>query len=314
MNTFTENINSNDLNVISNLVLTEMYNGNLKKGFEYINKIRSIHSNGFYDHNQKEWKGESLKEKTLIFRMEGWLGDQILNFRFVNNFKNMGANIIIYCDPDLIDLFSRHGFVCISDDIPLEWYFNIKYDYLVYSTSAPYYLNMEYNELDGSSYIFTSKQKIHNIKLKKLKIGLRWAGRNIPEEINRRIPSELMISLHNIENIEFCSLQRDDGCVDNLPFADMRDEMKTIEDTVNIISELDLVITSCTSIAHLSAAMGKPTWILTPIVPYYTWAVPGKKTRWYDSVTLFRQEKYGEWQQPIDKIRQELINLTKNKK
>jgi hypothetical protein len=65
---------------------------------------------------------------------------------------------------------------------------------------------------------------------------------------------------------------------------------------------MDLVITSCTSIAHAAAALGKPTWVIVPILPYYIWALPGNKSPWYDSVTLFRQEVYKEWQQTFAKL------------
>jgi ADP-heptose:LPS heptosyltransferase len=94
--------------------------------------------------------------------------------------------------------------------------------------------------------------------------------------------------------------------IDGLPFADLRDQMKSFEDTASIIQGLDLVITSCTSIAHLSAALGKETWVIVPIMPYYAWSAPGDKSVWYDSVRLFRQEKYGEWDAPLKAIRSAL--------
>ena len=89
--------------------------------------------------------------------------------------------------------------------------------------------------------------------------------------------------------------------------------MKTWDDTANIIADLDLVITSCTSTAHLSAAMGKPTWIITPILPYYTWAIPGEKTVWYDSVRLFKQDKYDDWDSVFQKVEKELNKLANDK-
>jgi hypothetical protein len=72
------------------------------------------------------------------------------------------------------------------------------------------------------------------------------------------------------------------------------------------ISKCELVITSCTSIAHLAAAMGIETWIIVPILPYYLWALPGNTSPYYDSVTLFRQEKYGDWSAPFEKIKENL--------
>jgi len=83
--------------------------------------------------------------------------------------------------------------------------------------------------------------------------------------------------------------------------------MKTFEDTASIIAGLDLVITSCTSIAHLSAALGKETWVIVPIMPYYAWAERKPTSVWYESVKLFRQQQYGDWSHPLSEVRSELI-------
>jgi hypothetical protein len=144
-----------------------------------------------------------------------------------------------------------------------------------------------------------------------LKVGVRWSGNpEFEHEQHRRFPPELMIGISDIPNTSFYSLQRDENCVDGLPFGDMSDQMKTWDDTVNIIADLDLVITSCTSIAHLAGAMGVPTWIVVPIMPYYTWVFPNDTSSWYNSVKLFRQEKYGKWDEPFIKIREELTKLS----
>jgi ADP-heptose:LPS heptosyltransferase len=71
---------------------------------------------------------------------------------------------------------------------------------------------------------------------------------------------------------------------------------------------MDLVITSCTSVAHMAAALGKETWILVPIMPYYTWAIDGDRSAWYDNVRLFRQTKYGDWSETMEQIKQALQN------
>ena len=52
--------------------------------------------------------------------------------------------------------------------------------------------------------------------------------------------------------------------------------------------------------------MGKETWVIAPIMSYFTWAVPGSKSAWYDSVKVFRQEDYGNWDKPFAKVKQEL--------
>jgi len=296
-----------DLRVLFNLGWHEMRHGNLKKGFEYLNYGRYINVFGLPPISGKIWKDEPLENKTLLFRCEGGYGDQIANFRFAKTFQEMGAKVLIACSSDLKELFSRHGFICINNEV-VEY---THYDYWVPAMSAAYVLNMEYDNLNGSKYIFSANPKKLFSKSNNLKVGIRWSGNpEFEDEQHRRFPPELMINLYDIPNTTFYSLQRDENCVDGLPFSDMRHQMKTWEETVDIIAGLDLIITSCTSIAHLSGAMGKPTWIVTPIMPYYTWAVSGHTSKWYNSVKLFRQEKYGEWKSPFIKIREELTKLS----
>jgi hypothetical protein len=305
--TILRNQPQDDFRVLFNLGWHEMLNGNLKKGFEYLNYGRYLNVFGSPPVSGKLWKDEPLQNKTLLLRSEGGYGDQILNFRFAKKFEEMGARVVISCSTELKELFSNHGFVCIDHDgIPF-----IHYDYWVPAMSAAYVLGMEYSDIDGSRYIYPKNPKHLFSKNKNFKVGIRWSGNpEFEHEQHRRFSPELMIGLSDIPTISLYSLQRDENCIDGLPFADMREQMKTWDDTANIIAGLDLVITSCTSIAHLAGAMGIPTWIVVPIMSYYTWVFPGEKSYWYNSVRLFRQEKYGEWDAPFTKIREELIKLS----
>lgn len=296
----------NDYRVLFNLGWHEMRNGNMKKAFEHFNYGRFIDVFGLPALPGKIWKDEPLEGKTLLFRCEGGYGDQILNFRFAKRFEEMGARVLVSCAPELKALFSRHGFICVDNEVIMCAH----YDYWVPAMSAAYVLDMEYEDLDGSPFIFPTEPRKLFSKPGTLKVGIRWSGSpEFEDEQHRRFPPELMINLHDIPNTTFYSLQRDENLVDGLPFGDMREQMKTWDETANIIAGCDVIITSCTSVAHLSAAMGKPTWIVTPIMPYYTWVVPGNTSRWYDSVRLFRQERYGEWEAPFQKIREELTKL-----
>lgn len=295
-----------DLRVLFNLGWHEMRHGNMMKAFEHLNYGRFINTFGLPALSGKIWKDEPLENKTLLFRCEGGFGDQIMNFRFAKRFQEMGARVLVSCASELKPLFSRHGFICVDNEVIMCAH----YDYWVPAMSAPYVLGMEYDDLDGSPFIVPSEPRNLFSKSGHLKVGIRWSGSpEFEDEQHRRFPPELMIGLHDIPNTTFYSLQRDENLVDGLPFGDMREQMKSWDETANIIAGCDLIITSCTSVAHLSGAIGKPTWVVTPIMPYYTWVVPGDTSNWYDSVKLFRQEKYGEWDEPFKKIREELTKL-----
>jgi hypothetical protein len=173
--------------------------------------------------------------------------------------------------------------------------------------SAAHILGYDTHNFPGKSYLTAEPKKLY-AKSDTLKVGIRWAGNpKFEHEQHRKFDPQPLFDLNNIKGVTLYSLQRDEDLVDGLPFADLRDQMKTFEDTASIIQGLDLVITSCTSIAHLSAALGKETWIITPIMPYYAWAEIKETSVWYDSVRLFRQDQYGEWDTPLNNIHNELI-------
>ena len=66
-------------------------------------------------------------------------------------------------------------------------------------------------------------------------------------------------------------------------------------DSIEIIKQLDLVITSDTSIAHLSATLGIKTWIVLPFVSDWRCFQDKKKTKWYKNVTLYKSQKIEDW-------------------
>lgn len=289
----------NDLRIRFNLGWHDMRRGLLSKGLRGMDAGRFMNCFGLPLIEGKIWKDEPLEGKVLLFRCEGGFGDQIINFRFAKDFEARGALVVVSCAPELKALFSRHGFVCVDNEVVKSIY----YDYWIPAMSAAHVLGYEYDTLSGKPYLTAKDVKPLYNKGNKLKVGIRWSGRpEFEHEQHRRFDPQLMIDLCEIEGVNLYALQRDENTIDGLPFSDLREQMKTFDDTASIIADLDLVITSCTSIAHLSAAMGKETWVIIPALPYYTWSVPGDTSSWYDSVRLFRQEKYGEWTAPFEAV------------
>ena len=80
-------------------------------------------------------------------------------------------------------------------------------------------------------------------------------------------------------------------------------------DTAAIISNLDLIITSDTSVAHLAGALGAPTWVLLNTNADWRWMLDREDSPWYPSMRLFRQENFGDWQQVFNTVEKELSLL-----
>ena len=294
-----------DPRVAFNLGWHELRHGNLYRGMDLMSAGRVLSVFGSPPPNTPApiFRGPN---PTILLRSEGGLGDHIINARFATQLSQYGK-VILSTHPSLVNLLKTiDGVSDVISDVTEEL---PDHDYWVPAMSAPYVLKLDYKNLTGTPYLTVKPKKLNG----KFKVGLRWSGNpQFEHEQHRKFDKQLMLDLANMEGATFYSLQRDEDLVD-VPFTDLRHKMKTWVDTASILAGLDLVITSDTSIAHCAAALGIETWIVVPVLPYYIWALPGEKSPWYDSVTLFRQEQYGNWDAPFkkihDKLQQKKYNL-----
>lgn len=83
-------------------------------------------------------------------------------------------------------------------------------------------------------------------------------------------------------------------------------EIGDFADTAALIDGLDLVITVDTAIAHLAAAMGKPTWLLSRFDNCWRWLGDRTDSPWYPTVRQFRQQAWCEWEPIIEEVAEAL--------
>ena len=67
-------------------------------------------------------------------------------------------------------------------------------------------------------------------------------------------------------------------------------------DTAAVMSNLDLVITVDTAVAHLAGALGVPVWVALPLAPDWRWLLDREDSPWYPTMRLFRQAAWGDWE------------------
>ena len=89
--------------------------------------------------------------------------------------------------------------------------------------------------------------------------------------------------------------------------ADWTQELKEFADTAALISQLDLVISVDTAVAHLAGALGKATWVLLSSAPHWCWLTAREDSPWYPPARLFRQSTRGDWQSVIVRVADALI-------
>lgn len=254
------------------------------------------------------WEGGIQPDKTIIIYAEGGIGDEIINVRFYHKLVEYGMNPVWYTTrSDLITIFNRLGIKATSN---LSTY---PPDTLwTFSMSLPIYLDLDPDDVWNGPYISADPVYIEKWarigESSKKKIGLRWTGNpEYEHDLHRSVPLTKLYPIFNKIDYKLYSLQRDAGADDVMYFpeiTDLQDSLKTIDDTLAIIHHLDVVVTSCTSVAHMAAAMGKRTIVLVPITAYYTWASTTDTTSiWYgDNVSVLRQVVHGSWDEPLKQL------------
>jgi hypothetical protein len=148
-----------------------------------------------------------------------------------------------------------------------------------------------------------------------LRIGLAWAGnaKHVRDQ-ERSMRLTDLLPLFDI-GATFVSLQKEVRAVDanvleNSDMLRFGEELTDFSDTAALISQLDLVITVDTSVAHLAGALGKPVWILLTHAPDWRWLLDRHDSPWYPTARLFRQQATRDWRSVTTQVRQALLELT----
>ena len=140
------------------------------------------------------------------------------------------------------------------------------------------------------------------------RIGLAWSGQSMHKnDHNRSIALSALLPLLGF-NATYVSLQRDVRAADAIvlqqhtDLLQFSDELKTFSDTAALISNLDLIISVDTSVAHLAGALAKPVWVLLPFIPDWRWLLDREDSPWYPTARLFRQDDSREWDNVIRRV------------
>ncbi|HDR8859564.1 TPA: tetratricopeptide repeat protein [Burkholderia territorii] len=274
------------------------------------------------------WQGEPLAGKTLLVWGEQGLGDVLQFARFVaplaervhreggrlawNTFPQVGT-LMRRSLGSCADAFSAGGG---ADELPA-------FDYEVPLIGLPLMLGMETSTLGASvPYLHADSRARDAWRARlggdgRLKVGLVWTG-SAQHQRNpfRRVGLERYAdAFRGIDGVAFHSLQPGADAdvaaarAAGFPIEDFTAELKSFDDTAAFIGALDLVITVCTSVAHLSGALGARTWVLLDVNPHWPWLLERTDSPWYPTATLYRQPTFGDWATVMDAVARDLRGL-----
>jgi hypothetical protein len=133
------------------------------------------------------------------------------------------------------------------------------------------------------------------------RIGLTWSGNPMQgNDRNRSIRLADWIG-HLPREFQYVCVQTEIRPADeevlaaNPWISRLVTEQHDFSDTAALCECLDLIISVCTSVVHLSGALGRPTWVLLPFNPDWRWLLDRDDTPWYPTARLYRQQVIGDW-------------------
>jgi Flp pilus assembly protein TadD len=258
------------------------------------------------------WNGQPLLGKTLLLWSEQGFGDMIQFFRYVTEARRFGGRVIVDVQPALVDLLASQN---LADGVYPAGQVPGHFDFHAALMSVPRIVKTTVQNVPANvPYIRASEDRAAYwaSRLPKdgtRKIGVAWAGRpEHPNDRRRSIGVELLAPLAMLPEVTFVTIQPRPANVPipPIPLLDLGPELKDFSETAALVSQLDLVISVDTSVAHLAGAMGKPVWLLLPFSPDWRWLMRRSDTPWYPTMRLFRQETLGDWAGVIQRVIGEL--------
>lgn len=258
----------------------------------------------FEDHlGLKFWDGEIIPGATIVVNGEGGVGDELINIRFLDRIKELGMNPILYSSwyeyrPDLTNLFRRHGYEVVTNSI------FFKKDYLwTHMMSLPGFLKCTEKDLWKGPYLKPLRQEKNKLNDNNFKIGIKVSGNPwFEQDVYRKIPIDQMLAAMP-ENASIYYIDTDKEYEGTIS---LKDRIECWEDTLDFIDQMDIIVSSCTSLVHAAGAIGKETIVVVPIAEYYVWSSTrtDESTPWYgDNFKVFKQEKIRSWEEPLNKVK-----------
>jgi Flp pilus assembly protein TadD len=274
-----------------------------------------------------QWAGQPLIGKTVLLWGEQGMGDLLQFCRYVpllaEEVHRRGGRLAWNSFPQMGALLRRslaHHADAFSLDASIEKL--PAHDFEFPMASLPLLFQTREDTVPAAPYLHADPEALGLWRKRlggerRLKVGITWTGSHEHKRNPfRRVGIERYVQyFRGLDGVAFYSLQP--GAEDDVAqaraagfnIADYTKELKTFDDTAAFVGALDLVVSVCTSVAHLSGALGQRTWVLLDVNPHWVWLLERTDSPWYPATTLYRQKQFGEWAPALDALTSDLVAL-----
>lgn len=269
--------------------------------------------------NSLFWDGANLDGKSIFITQEQGLGDNIQFLRFLKLVKDRyKCKLILGCTTNLrriaMQLKEIDQIISESEVIPdHDYHLPLLSLALRFNITSPTKFMSETPYI-GAQIDLVNYWQNYLAFSKEFKIGFCWSGSTAHFNNTRRnCDLTYFINLLSNPHIKLFSLQKDLSPEDKELLTlsgidDLGEMFDDLADTAAAISQMDLVISIDSAIAHLAGAMGKETWLALPY--YVEWRHPRhyENSPWYKNTKYYRQTSPGDWDSSFKKIASDLAD------
>ena len=306
-----------------NLSLFNLMKGNFKagwQGYEWRWLDKDFDSKPLKSANPV-WNFKKTNQRLLVWAEQG-VGDQVSFGSLLSELLEDVPNLLVQIDKRLIPIFTRSlpNIKFYPDNFILP---ESDYDIHVPIGSLGRYLRN--NEKDfslGKNKFFISdetrtqaiRQKLPTSK--KLICGVSWKSGAGATGVNRSISLEKLAAIFDPAKISLVNLQYGDTSKDigllktNIELIQYKsiDTFSDLDGVASLIDACDFIVSVDNSIIHLSSALGKKTFVLLSYIPEWRILFNRDDSPWYPLAKLYRQERPGEWDVPLEELETDLLN------
>ena len=302
-----------------NAAFLSLLHGDFERGWPWYEARWEVSTAKKPPYSQPVWNGEPLDGKRILIYAEQGFGDAIHFVRYAAMVVARGGEVIVGCQPALERLFRNAvGVKSIITGVndPVE------FDVQIPMLSLPMTFQTRHESIPREiPYLFADPaqaecwRKRIGERRSLLRVGLAWSGDSQHRRNRKRsIALQMLQPLWRLEGIEFFSLQLGPGAAQltefpTAPIVDHTSLIADFADTAALMTQLDLIISVDTAVAHLAGALGCSVWTLLSFVPDWRWGLEGEETPWYPTMRLFRQPALSDWDSVIQRVEVELGRL-----
>jgi len=273
----------------------------------------------YFNSAKPTWNGEDHSQ-VFVWKEQG-IGDEIMFSSTLKELNKISTKVIVECDKRLIPLYKRSfpkemRFIENRNDLP-----DTKYDHQIAIGSLLKHFRQSRHDFEQSSagWLKADRRKSTDYR-KRLQpqknekiIGISWFTKSgMPNADKRNLSLELLSDYLQCVPAKYVNLQY---AVTAEELSESRskyglalhhieglDLFNDLDGLAALISACDVVISVDNATVHLAGALGIDTKVLLPLTGDDRWGLSSVDSYWYDSITLYRQETRTNWNEPLQRM------------